>query len=251
MPTPVQSIRDIVTAQPSAAAILERFEINLCKQGENSLREVCSELQLSVEQVLEKLTAAENAANGSRELDPAVAPLAQLIQHIVRSHHVYVRQELPRLEHLAHKIATKHGDRAPEFKRIAAVISELRQDMSSHFEKEEQVLFPYIAQMDQEPLIAFVPPQACFHSVAQPVFMMVQDHETVSRLTAELEQLTHGFTPADWACTNHIGFIGALREFRDNLARHVELENDFLFPRAIELEAKLASGAAHGEYCTH
>lgn len=251
MPTPVQSIRDIVTAQPSAAAILERFEINLCKQGDHLLNEVCSELQLSIEQVLEKLTAAENAANGAQEFNPSAVPLAQLIQHIVRAHHLYVRQELPRLEHLAHKIATKHGDRAPEFKRIAEVISEIRQDMSAHFEKEEQVLFPYIAQMDEEPLITFTPPQACFHSVAQPVFMMVQDHEVVGRLAAEIEDLTHGFKPADWACTNHIGFIGALREFKNNLDRHVQLENDFLFPRAIQLEAKLNSGEKHGEFCAH
>lgn len=239
MSTPVQSIREIVQSHPSAAAVLERFEINLCKQGESSLLDACRDLQLSVDQVLEKLAAAENAASGARAIDPSTLSLAQLIQHIVRVHHQYIRQELPRLENLARKIAIKHGERAPEFKRIAAVVTELRQDLLAHLEKEENVLFPYIAQMDQEPLIAFTPPQACFRSVTHPVFMMVQEHELALLLSAELEQLTQGFTPTDWACTNQVGFIGGLREFSEDLNRHVHLENTLLFPRAVALEDAL------------
>src|SRR6516164_8070839 len=96
MATATQSIREIVTAEPSAAAILERFEIDLCSQADTRLERVCAELQLSVDQVLEKLADAELRARGATAPDLESYSLSRLIQHIVRTHHQTVRQELPR-----------------------------------------------------------------------------------------------------------------------------------------------------------
>src|SRR5947209_1035966 len=221
MATPVQSIRTIVASSPSAAAILEQFDINLCKQGESSLQQACAQLQLSVDQVLEKLEAAERVATGAVEFEPASMSLTRLIQHIVRTHHVYVRHELPRLEQLAQKIESKHSGSLPAISRIAEILTELRIDMFAHLEKEEGVLFPFIAQMDQEPLIAYAPPQACFHTVAQPIFMMVQEHELAESLTIELQKLTSNYTAPEWACANLIGFFGSLRALQSDLRQHV------------------------------
>ena len=101
MPTSTQSIREIVTQYPSSAKVFHRFDIDLCLQADLSLEGACQELQLSVDQVLEKLTDSEAQERGGMASDPATLSLARLVQHIVRIHHLCVRQELPRLAEMA------------------------------------------------------------------------------------------------------------------------------------------------------
>ncbi len=238
MPTSTQSIREIVATHPSSAQIFARFDIDLCSQADHSLDEACAALQLSVDQVLEKLADAETSEHGAAVPDPASLPLGRLIQHIVRVHHQCVRQELPRLTEMAQKLAVKRGDRAPELKKVETLLEELRADMFAHIQKEEQVLFPFISEMDQDMVVAYSPARACFRSVAQPVFMMVQEHEAAGHIVAELRALTNRFTP-EWACATHIALFAGLSAFEADLKQHVHLENDVLFPRAIELEAEL------------
>jgi regulator of cell morphogenesis and NO signaling len=239
MSTATQSIREIVTSHPAAATILNRFDIDLCLQADLSLEGACHELQLSIDQVLDKLAEAESKEGGGLALDPATLSLGRLIQHIVRVHHHCVRQELPRLAEMASKVAAKRSDRAPELARISELIEKLHAEMYAHIQKEEQVLFPFISKMDQESIVAYPPAHACFRSVTHPIFMMEQEHESVDHIVTELDRLTNHFEAPGWACATHVALFSGLREFEADLKQHVYLENDVLFPRAIQLEAEL------------
>ena len=239
MPTSTQSIREIVSTQPSAAQIFLRFDIDLCARADESLNQACAELQLSVDQVLEKLADAEAKALGAAPVDPANLPVGRLIQHIVRVHHQRVRQELPGFAAMARQLAAKRGARAPELKNVEALVEELRADLLSHIQKEEQVLFPFISEMDQDSKVGALPAHACFGSVARPISMMMQEHESAGRTVAELRGLTRGFEPPAWACATHTALYGGLRGFEIDLEQHVHLENDVLFPSAIAMEAAL------------
>ena len=238
MPTSTQSIFEIVATQPSAAAVLQYFDIDLCLHSKESLHKACAKLQLSVDQVLDKLADAEAKA-GAPPIDPASLSPSRLIQHIVRVHHQRARQELPRLNSMAHKLAAKRDRRAPELREIEALLEELQAEMLSHIEKEEQILFPFIAQMDEH-VPGSPAPHGCFRSVAQPIAMMESEHESANYIVAQIRSLTHGFEPPIWACTTHIAFFSGLRAFEIDLAQHVHLENDVLFPRAIALENELS-----------
>jgi regulator of cell morphogenesis and NO signaling len=239
MPTSTQSIREIVTQQPSAARIFRRFDIDLCVLGDLSLEGACQELQLSIDQVLEKLSDSEARERGGQALDPSTLALARLVQHIVRVHHHCVRQELPRLAEMASKVATMRSDREPQLAHVSELLEQLRREMHAHIEKEEQVLFPFISQMDRDAMITYPPAHACFRSVTHPIFMMEQEHESVDHIMADLVRLTSHFEPPSWACATHIALYAGLREFQADLREHVHLENDVLFPRTIQLEAEL------------
>jgi regulator of cell morphogenesis and NO signaling len=239
MSTATQSIREIVSKQPSAASIFYRFDIDLCLQADLSLEGACQELQLSVDQVLEKLADAEVKERGGGALDPANLSLGRLIQYVVRVHHHCVRQELPGLAEIASQVAAQRSDRAPELANVAELIEKLRGEMYAHIEKEEQVLFPFISQMDRKSIVAYPPAHACFHTVTYPIFMMEQEHESAGHIVAELTRLTNHFEPPTWACATHIALFSGLREFELDFRQHVHLENDVLFPRAIQLETEL------------
>ena len=241
MPTSTQSVREIVATHPSAAKIFQRFDIDLCSQAEKSLDGACAELQLSVDQVLEKLADAEAQERSGAPVAPASLSTGRLIQYIVRVHHQCVRRELPRLNDMARKLAARRGDQAPELRKIEALLDELRADMFAHIQKEEQVLFSFIYQMEQNSIVAYPPAHACFRSIAQPVSRMMQEHESANYILAELRRLSRGFEPPVGACAAHIALYAGLREFENDLKQHVHLENDVLFPRAIQLEADLNS----------
>lgn len=235
MPTSTQSIREIVRQHPFSAKVFHRFDIDLCQQADLSLEGACRELQLSVDQVLEKLWDAEALERGEIALDPTTLSLARLVRHIVHVHHLCVRQDLPRLAEMALKVAAKRTELA----RVAELIERLRGEMYAHIQKEEQVLFPFISQMDEDASVSYPPAHACFHSVAHPIFMMEQEHESADHIVTELIRLTNGFQAPSWACATHIALFAGLLGFEANLRQHVHLENDVLFPRAMQLEAEL------------
>ena len=240
MPTATQSIHEIVAAEPSAIAVFDRFGIDVCLHADVRIDRVCAELQLSVDQVLEKLADAESRARGATAPDLERYSLTRLIQHIVRTHHQTVRQELPRFAEVSHRIAGEHSEQAPQFKSVAELIEQLSAEMFSHFEKEEQVLFPCIVHLEEAAEDRSPRSSAGLRSVAQPVAMMMREHDTAEGIVSELRRLTNGFEPPAWACPRNAALHTSLAAFEADLRQHVHLENNLLFPRALALEAQLA-----------
>jgi regulator of cell morphogenesis and NO signaling len=238
-----QSIRDIAANQPSAVALFERFEIDVCSLADKSLRDACSELHLSLDQVLEKLGECRSHENSSCLSDPSALSCAHLVQHIVRVHHQRVRQDLPGLLRLAHKLTDTNGEQAPALKTVEKLIEQLQQEMLAHIRKEEEVLFPFIVQMEESSILTYPPAHACFRSVSHPVFMLVQEHESANSIMKEIRGSTGNFSLPEWACPKHRALLDGLRAFETDLHEHIHLENDVLFPRSIQMEPELRRGS--------
>lgn len=238
MATGTQSIREIIAQQSSAAAILQRFDLDLCGQAEISLEQACAEIQLSVDQVLERLSDGEASERGDGAPDPLQMSTARLIQHIVRAHHSKVRRETPGLAAMAQKLAEKRGDQAPELKRVSELVATLRDELLAHIEKEEQVLFPYVMRIEEQIDFGGAAEHVCFRSVTQPIAMMMREHDDAGVLFLELHKLTNDFELPAWACNTHRALFAGLQAFEQDLRRHVYLEDEVLFPRAIALEAE-------------
>jgi len=237
-----QSIRDIASNQPSAVALFERFEIDVCSLADKSLKEACSELQLSLDQVLEKLQECRDRDNGF--CDPAALSCVLLIQHIVRAHHLRIRKDLPSLIRYGQKVIDKAGEHAPGLKAIQILMEQLQGDLLAHIRKEEEVLFPFIVQMEDEFTLAYPPTHPCFRSVSHPVLMMLQEHEAANRIMEQIRRATDNFTAPESACPTHRALYDGLREFDEDLQVHMHLESDVLFPRSIQMEAELRSKEA-------
>jgi regulator of cell morphogenesis and NO signaling len=239
--TATQPIRDIVAELSSASEILARFEINSSEDGDMNLEEACGASQLSVDQVLEKL---EDAAvhEGAAGLDPTQFTLTRLIQYIVRVHHRYLRVQLPQLVGLARRVAKKCSAQSEAWRRISILLEELRTTMSAHFEKEEQVLFPYVAQLEDDPRLACIPADSNFGSMTETVFLMAQEHEGVEHILREIEVLLSRIGPTAWDNEAQWDFISAMRALKNDIEVHVQLEDYCLFPRAIQAEPAPGNG---------
>ena len=238
--TATQPIRDIVAGMSSAAGILQRFEIDSSEQADWNLEEACGAARLSVEQVLEKL---EDAAvhEGAAGMDPAEFTMTRLIQHIVRVHHRYLREQLPQLIGAAKRIAKKPGEQAESWRRIAMLLEDLRTKMREHFEKEEQVVFPYVAQLEDDPRLACLPLDSGWESMGETVLLMAQEHESVGHVLGEIGDLVTSIAPAACNSEAHWDFVTAMCALKQNMELHLHLEDYCLFPRAIQAEPAAGS----------
>jgi regulator of cell morphogenesis and NO signaling len=230
-----QTVREIALEQPSSIRVFEQFGIDYCCGGRKPLAEACTAGNLEIDAVIAALEAAAKTPDLECE-DWAGKSLERLSTHIVTTHHAFVKRELPRLTILAEKVVNRHGARKTELPVIAATLAQLDKELTQHLAKEETVLFPYIADLERAVANSAAKPRSCFGTVANPIAMMTQEHEGAGTLLAEIRRLSHDFTTPEDACPTFHAFYDGLREFEQDLHQHIHLENNILFPRAIEME---------------
>jgi len=229
------TVAQMVIERPSRARVFEELGIDYCCGGRKSLQQACEEKNLSVEEVTRRLLEAEQQAE-PEERDWSQATLTELCEHIVQTHHEYLRNELPRLSDLARKVAEAHGDERPEWHTLREVYESLRSELQLHMQKEEHVLFPAIMQMEQ----ANAPLRFPFGTVANPIRMMEYEHDNAAQALEQLRQLTNDYTPAEDACPTTRALLDALQTLEKDLHLHIHKEDNILHPRAIALEERVS-----------
>jgi len=239
MATAQSPLRSIALAQPATIRVFERFHLDYCCGGNRPLAQACGEKGIDTNEVLaaiEEATAARRPAEDFTNATPS-----ELIRHIVGTHHAYVKAELPRLLPMAAKVAAKHGPLHPEFTQVQNQFQALATELTNHLTKEELILFPYIEALDRSRNGEGDTPHACFNSVESPIRAMMNEHENAGALLESMRAATGNFTPSEGACPTTVGLLDGLDAFERDLHRHVHLENNLLFPLAIELEKELAA----------
>ena len=237
-----KTVREIATENPASIRVFESLGIDYCCGGRRSLSDACASAGIDTERLLHLV------AEASHDSEPPVSgewvekPLRDLIAHVVEIHHGYVRRETPRIDTLLSKVTAKHGPAHPEVIRIESLFRAIGQELSTHMLKEEQVLFPYVERMEHAILNGEPAPPAFFGSVTRPIANMVAEHDDAGALLAQIRELSSGYNaPAD-ACPTFLGLYKALDEFERDLHHHIHLENNILFPRAVEMERAQTSG---------
>ena len=230
------SVRELTLEFPNAARVFEKFGIDYCCGGNKSLEEACASANLSAAEVLKSLTPAGPVAASSDYRDWRTEPLADIVAHIIAKHHKYTREEIARLGPLLDKVCSVHEKNHPELLQIREVFGRLAEELHSHMMKEEMILFPYIVRMEEAIVEKSPVLPAPFGTVQNPVAMMEHEHDSAGRALRTIHQASAGFTPPEDACTSYQMLYQALRDFEADLHEHIHLENNILFPRAIEME---------------
>jgi regulator of cell morphogenesis and NO signaling len=229
-------VKEIALSYPGARQILEDAGVDYCCGGGESLHEACLHAEVPAEEILKRLR--ENKAQaGPDERVWISSPLRDLTGHIRERHHRYVREAILRLRALLAKVRGKHGVRHREIEEIEKLFGDVGREMIAHMQKEEQILFPYIEALERsaDGNGSVEPP--FFQTVRNPVHAMMKEHDAVGDLIKQIHKASAGYnTPAD-GCTSYQALYQGLRQFEADLHQHLHLENNILFPRALELEA--------------
>lgn len=146
---PTATVREIAVQVPLSIRVFEEIGIDYCCGSSKSLVDACRQAGVPVELAVQKLSRL-NDRIADPDLTPwQEAPLCELTQHIVQTHHEYVRKEIPRLESLLEKVNGRHAKAHPELTAIKVIFAIVAEEMLNHMQKEEQVLFPYIERLDR------------------------------------------------------------------------------------------------------
>ena len=230
-----QTVREFVISNPGAARTLEKFGIDYCCGGEKSFAEACSLAEVNMEQVVAEL---ERPQTQVEERDWQKAPLAELASFIVSKHHGFTREEIVRLVPLIAKVVGVHGQNHPELHQIQELFHGLVDELTMHMMKEERMLFPYIVLLEEASSKGRRPAPPMFGTVKNPVQMMMLEHDSAGGALRKIREITRGYAVPEDACISYRALYSALLEFEADLHQHIHLENNILFPRAVELESQ-------------
>lgn len=239
MPTETaKTIAQIAIENPVAAREFEKLGIDYCCGGKRTLEQACTTANLSVDEVLSRLEKLSTEQKATDRQDFSNMSLTDLIGHITTTHHVFVRRESPRIQELATKVAAKHGATHPEVRQVPELFGALASELSVHLMKEEQILFPYVQQLEEAKLAGEPAPPAMFGTVANPIHMMEREHDGAGEALRALRSVTNDYTLPEDACTSFQLLYQGLQAFEADLHQHIHLENNLLFPRSLAMEAK-------------
>ena len=231
-------VKDIALASPGATQILEHAGLDYCCGGNKSLHDACAHAGVSADEIMAQLQA------NSAKVDPASAnwvsaPFSDLTRHIRERHHQYVREAIPRVQVLAAKVKARHGLNHPEIADIEKLFLQVGRELLMHMQKEELILFPYIEKLERAINGTEVVEPPFFQTVKNPVHAMMEEHDAAAAVMSQIHTTSSAYTPPADACTSYRALYRDLHEFETDLHQHVHLENNILFPRAVEMEAKI------------
>ncbi len=239
MPTETtKTVAQIAIDDPNAAREFEKLGIDYCCGGRQTLDEACVAAKLPIDEVLARLAKVSEESSVTGDRDFSTLSLSDLIAHISSTHHVFVREECPRIQELATKVASKHALKHPELRQVQEIFSALASELSVHLMKEEQILFPYVQRLEEASAANEPAPPAMFGTVVNPIGMMLREHDGASEALRALRSVTKNFTLPEDACTSYRTLYQALQDFEADLHQHIHLENNLLFPRSIALEGR-------------
>ena len=229
-----KSLAQIVNTNHRAATVFEKYHLDFSCKGKRTLQQACTENELKVEDILSELERTEQSDNDKVVINYDKLSLSQLAEYILTTHHEYVKKEMPVIAMYLQKVAAKHGDRHPEMLKVSELFMAVKEEMEHHMQKEEMVLFPRIKELEKQ-LVEGNEPCINISYLKAPINMMEQEHDHAGSMLAEIRQLTNNYNPPADACTTYRLSFAALQAFELDLHQHVHMENNILFPKALQL----------------
>jgi len=233
-----KSIGELVADDYRAASVFKQYGIDFCCGGKRTVAEACEKKKVPLDELIEKLQQMEYRATAP-QLNFKDWALPFLVDYIINVHHQYVQEKLPQLLQYSKKVAKVHGHAYTETVAIAEKVDALAKELFAHLEKEELVLFPYVKKLWKQKEAQGSVEAPPFGTARNPIRMMEEEHEFAGQTMEEIRQLSNDFTPPESACNTYRVLYALLEELEQDLHQHVHLENNILFPAAIELEASL------------
>lgn len=230
------TVGDYVANDFRTAALFSKYGIDFCCKGNRTLEEVCAKKDINPAELEKEIQAILETKNENTIDFKSWSPTL-LIEYILEKHHSYVEEKIPVLLQFLEKLCKVHGERHPELFEINSLFKLSAGDLAQHMKKEELILFPFIqkmvkAQKDNQPI-----QEPHFGTVENPIAMMKDEHSIEGERFDKIALLSNNYSPPEDACSTYKVAFSMLQEFEQDLHKHIHLENNILFPKAIQLQA--------------
>lgn len=230
-------VSDIVAEDYKYATIFKNHQIDFCCNGNRSIDEVCRDNNIVVQQLIEELDIDNKEKHDSNDYQSW--DIDFLSDYIYNNHHKYVENKIPEIKLYLEKLCKVHGQNHPELFKVKALFQESANELTTHMKKEELILFPYFKKLARASKGNKVETLISFNSVENPIAMMHEEHDNEGHRFRLISKITNSYTPPKDACTTYNIAFSMLQDFEEDLHKHIHLENNILFRKAIEIENSL------------
>lgn len=231
---PGRTVGDYVAEDYRTAVVFEKYGIDFCCGGKVLLSTACEARGVNPVALLDEIGTLKSVPL-ERSQNFAAWGLPFLADYIVETHHGYLNENTKQIAIYAHKIAEVHGGRHPEVIQIAGIFDRIAADMAAHLREEEEVLFPAIKRIDAARKAGATPEPADLATLNASLAKLHEEHDAIGEAVHSIRDLSGGYAiPADVCPTFEVTYR-KLKEFEDDLHKHVHLENNILFPKAARL----------------
>lgn len=222
------TVAEIAVNHPSSIYIFNKYQIDYCCNGKINFRTACENVGADYDLVRNELIQAEaSSAPGKIHFENWDASL--LSDFIVQHHHHYVKKNIPFLQELLERVCEVHSDREPELITLKDTFKKLSDELLSHMNKEEAILFPGIKRLfDSNESESYSPTLRNLHA---PMTVMEDEHTQAGDLIKSIRMLTNSYTTPPEACPTYKVAFKSLQEFDQDLMQHIHLENNVLFEK--------------------
>lgn len=231
-----ETVGEITAKDIRTAPIFTKHGIDFCCAGRKSLRQACEEKGISLSEIREELDSITGAAENN--LDYAGWDAVFLSDFIYNQHHKFFYREDLAIKELMQKVVARHVETYPFLNELRRGYTLLSIDLHAHFKKEEQLVFPYIKTLAEVKLNKNSSLLATVTPLVGPLQLMESDHEEVGEVLRTIHILTNGYVHPIDACSSFKLLYRKLQDLEKDLHLHIHLENNILFPAALQLESE-------------
>lgn len=233
-----RTVSDIVRSDYRTADVFKKHGINYCSCNEKLL-EKCTSQNLDYNLILEELVAATQTITISNTLHFSEWKIGFLIDYLINVHHAYMHIAISSLETSLISFIENHKTKQAEINKILFLFRQLSVLLITHSRHEEEIIFPYIRQIESTYRRRETYGNLFVRTLRKPLSNIENEHETIVSILTEIQSLTNNYTCPSNACADQWAIYNKLNEFHCDMLQHMHMEDDILFPKAINMEQEL------------
>jgi len=230
-----KTVIDYMIENIATAEVFQKYGINYSNNSNCniSLQNLCQRHHLQYEEILKELNSLKGKVPYLKNYN--VWDLDLLINFLVEIDHPFKKENILFVEKLTTKIFTIHGKQLSEVEKLADLIQKIAIEIQHHITIEENKLFPYILflnspekypenKLKKKPFLADVLKKLEMqHKIFFILWNQLKEHTNHYQLYADIDN-------------NFTLLLYKLNQFEEKLHNHIHIENNILFPKALELE---------------
>lgn len=233
-----KKIEELVGENYVYASVLYYFGIKFYDYSEKTLEEVCKEKGLNLKTVISSLETVATSVIENK-LSLISFPVDLVIEYLKHSHYIFIKQKLPYIAKLIENLPVKRSEHFLLVQDLKLVFPLFVEDFIHHIYEEEDSLFSYILLLNKA-LDGIRNPTKLFYAMEEHSLQeFATEHEHNDDEMRGIRTITHNYSliPEN---DLHLKVIYAeLKSFEENLISHARIENEILFPKALELEKEI------------
>jgi regulator of cell morphogenesis and NO signaling len=133
----------------------------------------------------------------------------------------------------------EHKKKYPEINKVLFLFREMAVLLTTHHRHEEEIIFPYIRHIESTHRRKEIYGNLFVRTLRKPLSNIEKEHDVIFSILKQIQTLTNHYSCPENACARQCYIYHKLEEFHNDMLQHTHLEDDILFPRAVEMEKEL------------